>query len=541
VNRSWSTLAFLSLWLVAFTLGAPLAKASPLCTVNSQVAFGYFNGVGVTRTQAIAQLEQIRLLELQFNPRLRDIDKGDYKLFYNTHETLLKDLLEVFEQRMRELEQIQGISLKDRYELATELLNQPGPWWDEIARGVSGASIIIPALLDSVLQRSVATLHLMRSKPPTDTDLASHRRIIGGLVAKGQRMVFLAHSQGNLFVNEAYKYAEGLVGKDSVKVVHVAPASVALAGEHVLARQDLVIRLLSFLGSVPTFNHDLPPTREFLGGDRAGHGLRTSYLNSNFDIRRIINDHLVNAFRSVAAVKPLGQCSLEIEPNSFWVLASDNDQLPGREVQLKVTLKDQLGRTFPAPPNMSIDYNPAYISIDSQRVVTGRARGWTTITVTDRDSGAQGNTNAKVWERSEISLTAASCSIDRARKRTIYEISGSATASVLDSFHHSASNVDYSTVRSVCGPAGWTGRHPRTGYCMRGMREPKEPETTTWQFTGEIPWEYEPSGDLPIRAKTIPFITVWVADVSTSNSSLMCHPNPSGASCPRIEVFDLKC
>lgn len=57
----------------------------------------------------------------------------------------------------------------------------------------------------------------------------------------------VAHSQGNLFVHEAYKNALKLTTSNFVKVVHIASASPFTHGPHVVADKDLVIKGLNLL------------------------------------------------------------------------------------------------------------------------------------------------------------------------------------------------------------------------------------------------------------------------------------------------------
>jgi len=77
-------------------------------------------------------------------------------------------------------------------------------------------------------------------------DYEIHRAHINQHVLMGRKLLFVAHSQGNLFVNRAYDYAVRQPGvtPDAVKVVHIAPASYRLAYPDAvafLASEDLVI------------------------------------------------------------------------------------------------------------------------------------------------------------------------------------------------------------------------------------------------------------------------------------------------------------
>lgn len=87
---------------------------------------------------------------------------------------------------------------------------------------------------------------------------------IDSWVLEGKKLLFVAHSQGNLFVNTAYTYTTSKVSSDSVKVIHIAPASPIINGPHVLANQDLVINGLRAFGTVPPVTHSIPIYKPFL-------------------------------------------------------------------------------------------------------------------------------------------------------------------------------------------------------------------------------------------------------------------------------------
>lgn len=106
----------------------------------------------------------------------------------------------------------------------------------------------------------------------------------------------MAHSQGNLFVNPAYAYATAQVDAQSVKVVHIAPASPTLSGPHTLADLDLVINGLRVVGSVASITDNIPGFLLRAPGasgqkDPLGHGLLEIYINQSLAIsQRVKND-----------------------------------------------------------------------------------------------------------------------------------------------------------------------------------------------------------------------------------------------------------
>lgn len=102
------------------------------------------------------------------------------------------------------------------------------------------------------------------------------------------------------------------VGSDSVKVVHVAPASPTLRGSHTLANVDLVINGLRIAGSVPDITDTMPGyflRSPGLNGktDILGHGLLEIYLNSTLPMIVRIREHVNTALNTL--VSPEAQAS----------------------------------------------------------------------------------------------------------------------------------------------------------------------------------------------------------------------------------------
>ena len=83
-----------------------------------------------------------------------------------------------------------------------------------------------------------------------EREAARHRDQIDLWASQQKKMLFFAHSQGNLFVNRAYAHAASKTEGVGVKIVHVAPASPTLSGAHTLADKDMVINGLRLIGSV---------------------------------------------------------------------------------------------------------------------------------------------------------------------------------------------------------------------------------------------------------------------------------------------------
>lgn len=116
----------------------------------------------------------------------------------------------------------------------------------------------------------------------------------------------MAHSQGNLFANAAYNFALSQTTADSVKLVHIAPASPALNGSHTLADLDLVINGLRAVGASPALLTSYRAISWRPAGvngqkDALGHGLLEIYINQGLVISSRVKSHIEAAMAALVA------------------------------------------------------------------------------------------------------------------------------------------------------------------------------------------------------------------------------------------------
>ena len=265
----------------------------------SGVIFGFFNGVNTVEEDAYDALRDLKGIHGETNA---DGEVIQYELFYNYTDGF-EDFVETFEQRLLEQEGL----LEGRFELFFEAMQGGGHWWDVIIDAVSSVIDILESFVDWTQAAIIDLLTGLVANPPTVDNYLEHKTRIDNWVIEGKKLLFVAHSQGNLFVNVAYDYAltKGML-ESSVKVVHIAPASPSLRGEHVLADQDFVINGLRMVGSVPDITDDIPmyPVRKAgLNGEKdiLGHGLLEIYLNPHIDISNSVKTYIDEALNSLEA------------------------------------------------------------------------------------------------------------------------------------------------------------------------------------------------------------------------------------------------
>lgn len=289
---------FLYIFTMFLSFGSLSAEINTNLCNERGIVFGFFNGVQTSPSQANEALIELSTL---YGERSEDGDKIQYELFYN-YSNGFEDFVETFEQRLKE----QNGILVDKFELFFQAYQQKGSWWEKIIQSLPAYADFFGALLDDIQANAAKTLTSLLGNPPTLANYAEHRSRIDSYLLEGRKLLFFAHSQGNLFATSAYDYAVAKSSSASVKVVHVAPASPTLRGEYTLANLDLVINGLRLAGSVPAITNDMPGylLREpGLNGqtDFLGHGLLEIYLNGSLDMLARITTHVENAFSTLEA------------------------------------------------------------------------------------------------------------------------------------------------------------------------------------------------------------------------------------------------
>lgn len=276
---------------------AQAASETNLCR-DTGVAFAFFNGVQTTKPQAEIAKQELKRIH---GEQSAQGDAIKYEVLYN-YSNGFEDFVETFEQRLQEQEGL----LEGRFELFFEALQGGGSWWSKIIDSIASAAGILNGFVDWYKAAAINNLTTLLSNPPTTSNYVEHRTRIDNWVLEGKKILFVAHSQGNLFANAAYNYALTKTTSDSVKVVHIAPASPTLSGEHTLADLDLVINGLRAVGSVASITDNIPgyllrPAGVNGQKDILGHGLLEIYVNQNLAISTRVKSQINAALAALVA------------------------------------------------------------------------------------------------------------------------------------------------------------------------------------------------------------------------------------------------
>ncbi|MEO6965105.1 MAG: hypothetical protein ABI076_04310 [Acidobacteriaceae bacterium] len=315
------TLRFLAVILVLVLLVAAPTK-SLADTSGAPCVLGYtvglFNGVWNTELEAMIGLSGVKLAVEEATGKSDDTyNKEDvgYQLLYNhtgstAGEGKWQDVAEVFMQRQNELDP-SGYFSTNHFYLIWEELNGAGPYSSATSQSSSAFANFYKTVVSEITVAAAAELASLTSAPPTSLDYAAQNGELDSLAAAGRKLLLVAHSQGNLFVNPAYDHIQPVVGSTRVKVVHIAPASPTLRGQYILSNNDLVINALRLDGGSTTIqpnNINIPIS----AADPSGHTLLPIYLGiPNGRTQTLLL--LSNALSALTA--PSG-CAVTVSPSS---------------------------------------------------------------------------------------------------------------------------------------------------------------------------------------------------------------------------------
>lgn len=291
------------IWLVLIsffpTVLSAQTPAVSLCAPEAIQAF-FFNGIRTSFPEA--EWTAIHHFPAAFGRSNTAGERITYAPMYNQTDGAVDDIVETFEQRLSE----QSDLLKNKFELFYEGLVGGGPLIDWIVTVFPAFRQSMQAFSEYDQARRVALLASLLGSSDAAVTSAEQNARIDALTLQGSRMVFIAHSQGNLFANSAYDHALTKVSSSSVKVVHIAPASPRLVGPYTLANLDLVINGLRPFGTVAANTTDIPgyalrgPGRNG-NTDFLGHGVLEIYLNESLSTNSRIVGHVKAAVDSVVA------------------------------------------------------------------------------------------------------------------------------------------------------------------------------------------------------------------------------------------------
>lgn len=248
----------------------------PASACASGYKIGYINGVWTSLIQANQNVEELQ-------QRIGNTYNGqslEVKLLYNQTggNYSLQDLVETFAQRANELD-------------ATGALSQRWDVFWELTEGDSATSILLdffaPGLRDKVSliqgfmqDKNITDFAYWLTQPPTEVDYAAHHVILDKWISSKQKILLVAHSQGNLFLKRDYDYIASKTFSSAIGMVQIAPATTTALSPYVLSDGDKIINGLRLIGGKDAV---VPPNLINVAvnpKDVTGHLFVNSYLSS---------------------------------------------------------------------------------------------------------------------------------------------------------------------------------------------------------------------------------------------------------------------
>jgi hypothetical protein len=187
----------------------------------------------------------------------------DVRLAYNPGDGYLSDLVEAAGQR---------------YGVSTD--------WSLFSLWVAGE--VIPAAAEAAFTRDIGLSTITKFLPPRTTSsvLQEHVSLYRAALCRGQKVILVAHSQGNFFANAALESSEGLTPPEAAGVTII---SVANPDDHTARASSLTSpvtlvedKVISLVPSAMRAAYSNPPT-DASNGDASKHQFVLSYLQEGYD------------------------------------------------------------------------------------------------------------------------------------------------------------------------------------------------------------------------------------------------------------------
>jgi hypothetical protein len=273
---------------------APLPPAD--CGATGGFAVNYLNGVSNTWDQAFASRAD---LQTAYGNTHGGEPIEYHNLYNNTHGVAL-DVVEVFEQKVREAIETGILTVDQVNEMLTKLTSiaieaSTAParlfaWFlshvpidqvQAVAEGLQDFLDDLPGWYEDAantvndwMSDQVSTFADWATLPAeTRATIDSHVTIVRAQIASGKKPLIVSHSQGNLFANPEAAQVRDTVDHDNLGVVHVATPALLTSGPYVTTDTDLVIAPFFTAGQAPPPNVHMEP---LLAG--SNHGFGDAYL-----------------------------------------------------------------------------------------------------------------------------------------------------------------------------------------------------------------------------------------------------------------------
>lgn len=134
-------------------------------------------------------------------------------------------------------------------------------------------------LLPSQYKKLVTGLEWV-TRGMTSYDYKVHSKAVNTLLDRSNRVVIVAHSQGNLFANKAYDSINDKSRRDRLTLIHVAPPGGEIRGEtYYLSSDDMVINTVNSTLVLDGLKPNIPPPAHPVKNAVSGHEFVDTYMD----------------------------------------------------------------------------------------------------------------------------------------------------------------------------------------------------------------------------------------------------------------------
>ena len=248
-----------------------------------------------------------------------------YVRFYNPTHGKMKDLAEVYEQKQRE-----APALTERWDL----------YWFTLQGKDASQEIEDPAAKSALVdfrrtyELQAIQANGMRTSGPIVQEMALK---LQQLLTGREKVVAVAHSQGNLFVNDVYDALDA-ASRANVRTVHVAVAADTRRGEYITLAIDQVIRALRAVSNALRSTPPEMPIAALLD-DPSGHGFSEIYMNRKYPayetLKALIDSALVSVKNETTSLEGLFAVTLTSRRNADISVMEPSNRVigsPGAQV-----------------------------------------------------------------------------------------------------------------------------------------------------------------------------------------------------------------
>jgi hypothetical protein len=346
------------------TIAQPVPR-DPLCEPGFLV--GFFNGANSTRLEARTSKDRLqRIIGVTWKNQ-----PVDYHVFYNSSakETsfakALPNFMEAIAQYDEEAQGTVSAKVTSFWQALTggkdrDIPSESTSVWNSFKDAVS-------AVRSSVLRAIIPS-----GDQPTEADLGHMIASVDEAIKTSRKMLFIAHSQGNLFLNPVYDYvAKKYGGTQAVSAVHIGTPSATVRGPYTNVSIDKIINLFrNTVGSTAMpINWELPESH--WETDSNGHSFLLTYLNQGLTTYSKITGEIRVA---------LDQLKDPPLPKGYYVLEATlkfGSQLPFAGIEVSPTLTPPGYGDWSSISNIDFMYeqNLSYLTNGGWMMKGGRADG----------------------------------------------------------------------------------------------------------------------------------------------------------------------